>query len=163
MLPRKRPWTHRFSPTSQKSNSWTVKKPRQLRLLDPRPRHDKTPKLRRPLAGFPICLQMLRKRVVVDGKSVALPSQQCQHRGRVYEVNGLFRMTLCVCCARRLMKRTNCTLREWKGADNSAVVTRGPHGRFRSMRASIGSEQRASECGPDTDRDSGAVREGAGL
>ena len=73
-------------------------------------------KLKPPTKGSPTCENMLNRRLVVDdglgGCSYdKLPPTQCTHRGRTYKLNGLLSMVLCICCARKIMRKANVTLR----------------------------------------------------
>jgi hypothetical protein len=52
------------------------------------------------------CENLLGHSVVEEGRRKRLPATQCQHKGRGYLLNGFLYMTLCVCCLRRMKKRT---------------------------------------------------------
>jgi hypothetical protein len=70
-------------------------------------------KFHRPRKGDPQCQNLLRKRIVVANKYVWLNNVECVHKGREYAVNGI-RIVLCVCCARRLMRKSGCVPKETK-------------------------------------------------
>ncbi len=84
----------------------------QLRLnLQPRPARRREKKLRRAGLADPVCQNLLRRRGHVDQHYVWLPPTPCTHHGHTYSVNG-YRMVLCVCCARRLIRETGCKIRK---------------------------------------------------
>ena len=74
-------------------------------------RRNKARTLRRPDRDAPICENMLRRRVLEDGMYTRLPSVQCTHRGRKYTINGLITMVTCICCLRRIIKKSKCSVR----------------------------------------------------
>ncbi|HEV2709124.1 MAG TPA: hypothetical protein VGU67_02825 [Edaphobacter sp.] len=74
-------------------------------------------KLRPPTKDCPRCENMLNRRKSVDdglggGTYAKLPPEQCAHKGRPYKLNGLLTMVLCICCARKIMRKSNITLRQ---------------------------------------------------
>jgi hypothetical protein len=49
-----------------------------------------------------------------DGKrhyEATLP-ERCEHKGRLYTLNGLLTMTLCICCISALRKKATVTVRQ---------------------------------------------------
>jgi hypothetical protein len=78
-----------------------------------RPKRRRKKKLMRPAAGAPQCQNFLRKRTLIDHHYVWLKATQCPHHGRLYTINGC-RMIVCVCCARRILRKTNALMREIK-------------------------------------------------
>jgi hypothetical protein len=81
-----------------------------------RPRKARKPPvvaLRRPTKDCGYCQQLLRHRKRLDGHYVWVEPTQCEHRGRPYTINGSYWLTLCWCCAVKLIKR-GVTVRERK-------------------------------------------------
>jgi hypothetical protein len=74
-------------------------------------------KLKPATKGCPRCENMLNRRLWLmdaDGNGCygKLPPAQCTHKGRAYKLNGLLTMVLCICCARKIMRKANVTLRQ---------------------------------------------------
>ena len=77
-------------------------KPKQRSLLR-RPNRVKKPAelvLRRPTKNCAPCMNF-RGKVNAEGCKVLVA---CGHKGRPYELNESFRMVVCVCCLRRMVK-----------------------------------------------------------
>lgn len=96
----------------------------------PAQRKPRTTKLKPPTKDSPTCENMLGRRARCfdrkgNGCYDRLPPEQCKHRGRSYKLNGLLAMVLCVCCARKIMRKANVRLREIRrkdaGASNKSV------------------------------------------
>lgn len=94
-------------------------KDQRLPLRFPGQRKSRSPRKLKPATkGCPRCENMLNRRIYVDdlgglgnGCYDSLPPEQCKHRGRTYKLNGLLTMVLCICCLRRLMRRSNIAVR----------------------------------------------------
>lgn len=84
----------------------------RLPIPFPTQRKARSPRKLRPATkDCPRCENMRNRRAVVengDGTVFydALPATQCTHKGRTYKLNGLIIMTLCICCLRKIMKKS---------------------------------------------------------
>lgn len=73
-------------------------------------------KLRPATKDCATCENVLNRRLLVDNGDGTLsydrlPPEQCKHKGRAYKLNGLLAMVLCVCCANKLRRKANVTLK----------------------------------------------------
>jgi hypothetical protein len=83
---------------------------KQRKLFRARKPRSRELHLRRPTKGCPQCENLRgHSNLDAEGRRYVMPPTQCAHRGRPYVINGTFRMVLCVCCARRLRKRSPLT------------------------------------------------------
>lgn len=74
-------------------------------------------KLKPATKDCPRCDNMLNLRVAWDdglgGRGYdKLPPKQCKHKGRTYKINGLLTIVLCICCARKIMRKKPVTIRQ---------------------------------------------------
>jgi hypothetical protein len=80
-------------------------------------------KLKPPTKDSPRCENMLNRRAHWDdglggpGCYDKLPPEQCNHKGRPYKLNGLLEMVLCICCAHKIMRKANVSLRQVRKKD----------------------------------------------
>lgn len=56
------------------------------------------------------CENLLGHSKIENGKRVRLPSTQCEHKGRMYLLNGFIKIRLCVCCISLLRRKSPGTI-----------------------------------------------------